>query len=378
MIKSFKIRLYPNKNQSIALWNHVHASRYIYNYMLSKQLETFNNTGKYISCGKMCHMLIDLKNNVMWLRDIASSTLQIECKYLDNAYTRFFKNGSGLPKFKSKKRSKDIFPVNSQKMWFDCNKRVHILKVGKIKFKTDLLLPIGTAAKFSNAHIKNVNGKWMLLFSMECDNQAHNLNSFSMGIDLGIKSLATVAYEDKKIVFTNINKGRVVRGIERDISHIQKAISRKYFKNKTGCFFHKTNNIVKMENKIRKLYARLSNIRINYIHQVTSKLIKILPRSIIIEDLNISGMLKNRHLSKAVQDQCLYEFIRQLQYKCMWNGIELIRADRFYPSSKTCHNCGCVKRNLTLRDRVYICDVCGYVQDRDFNAALNLMNYRNL
>ena len=139
--------------------------------------------------------------------------------------------------------------------------------------------------------------------------------------------------------------------------------------------YNKTNNIERCETKLRKLYERLSNIRTNYIHQSTSKLIKLLPRRVVMEDLNISGMMKNKHLSKAIQEQCLHEWIRQMRYKCEWSGIEFVQADRFYPSSKTCSNCGCVKRNLKLKDRTFVCDECGFTIDRDYQAALNLMRY---
>ena len=161
----------------------------------------------------------------------------------------------------------------------------------------------------------------------------------------------------------------------KHIKHLQRSVSRKYEANKIGNKYNKTKNIERYEAKLRKLYERLSNIRANYIHQSTSKLIKLLPSKVVMEDLNISGMMKNKHLAKSIQEQCLHEWIRQMQYKCEWNGIEFVQADRFYPSSKTCSNCGCVKRNLKLKDRTFVCDECGFTIDRDYQAALNLMRY---
>jgi len=146
--------------------------------------------------------------------------------------------------------------------------------------------------------------------------------------------------------------------------------------NKQGKKFIKTNNIVKLEKKIKLIHRKLSNIRLNHIHQATNKIIKLRPYRIVMEDLNITGMMKNKHLSKAIQEQCLYEFIRQMKYKCEFNGIEFIQVDRFYPSSKTCSRCGSIKKDLKLKNRVYVCSECGLVIDRDKNASINLGNYK--
>ncbi len=213
---------------------------------------------------------------------------------------------------------------------------------------------------------------------MECENQTPVLNDFSVGIDLGVKDSAIVAYDgDKKLVFPNINKGKQIRTLNKRIKYLQRSISRRYMANKQGKCFIKTKNIERQEQKLRKLYARISNIRHNYIHQSTHKIILLLPNRVIMENLNVQGLMKNRRLSKAIQEQCFYEWIRQMEYKCEWNGIKFIQADRFYPSSKTCHNCGCVKSDLKLRDRTFVCHECGYIEDRDYNAALNLMSYKD-
>ena len=152
-------------------------------------------------------------------------------------------------------------------------------------------------------------------------------------------------------------------------------MSRKYEANREGDKFVKTNNIIKLEKQIKLLHRKLSNIRNNHIHQATNKIIKLKPFRVVMEDLNIKGMMKNKCLSKAIQEQCFYEFIRQMKYKCEWNGIEFIQVDRFYPSSKTCSCCGNIKKDLKLSDRTYICDKCGLIIDRDLNASINLGNY---
>lgn len=377
MIKSFKIRLYPTKEQEQLMWKHIGACRFIYNYMLEQQQRLYEAGEKHLSHFSMINLLKPLKNDGEhdWLYDVSNTSLQRVCGDLNEAYQGFFKKRTDFPKFKSRKHSKPNFPIDAVKLWFDENSFAHIIKLGKVKFKTDFELPIGTGQKFSNPRVSNINGKWMLSFGIECENQAFELNDYNVGIDLGVKDSATVAYSDKKLVFTNINKSKRVRLLKKKIKHTQRSISRKYEANKQGKKYIKTKNIGRAENKLRKLYARLSNIRNNYIHQSTHTIVSLLPRRVVMEDLNVTGMMKNKHLSKAIQEQCFYEWIRQIKYKCEWRNIEFVQVDRFYPSSKTCHKCGCIKHNLKLKDRTFICDECGYIEDRDFNAALNLMSY---
>lgn len=211
-------------------------------------------------------------------------------------------------------------------------------------------------------------------FGFEVEEKQTTLNKdLSVGIDLGIKELAVINCLDKPI--KNINKTKKVRRLNKRLKRLQRQISRKYEANKEGSKFVKTNNIIKLEKQIKLLHRKLSNIRNNHIHQATNKIIKLNPYRIVMEDLNISGMIKNRHLSKAIQEQCFYEFTRQIQYKCKFNGIEFIQVDRFYPSSKTCSCYGKIKHDLKLKDRMYKCD-CGLEIDRDKNASINLGNYK--
>lgn len=379
MIKSFKVRLYPTKEQEQLMWKHVGACRYIYNYMLEKQEELYKAGEKHLSQFDMIKLLTPLKNDGEhdWLNEISCVSLQKICGDLENAYRNFFNKRSGFPKFKSRKRSKTNFPIDPAKLWFDKSGFVHIIKLRSVKFKSDFELPIGSGCKFIGSRISNINGKWMLLFSLECEKQTFQLNNYNVGIDLGIKDSAIVAYSDKKLVFQNINKSKKIRMYEEQIRHTQRSISRKYEANKQGNKYVKTKNIEKEEKKLRKLYTRISNIRNNYIHQSTRRIISLLPKKIIMEDLNIVGMMKNKHLSKAIQDQCFSEWIRQIKYKSEWVGIEFIQVNRFFPSSKTCHSCGCINHSLKLKDRMFVCPDCGYTEDRDYNAALNLMSYED-
>ena len=187
--------------------------------------------------------------------------------------------------------------------------------------------------------------------------------------------MKTLAICSNGMTFKNINKTRVVHQLEKRLRRLQRRVSRKYLKNKEGSKFVKTNNIIKIEEQIKLLHRKLANIRSNHIHQVTNKIVKTKPSRVVMETLNIKGMMKNKHLSKSIAKQCLYEFKRQMKYKCEFNGIEFIEADKWYPSSKTCSNCGYVKAKLSLSERRYICEECGCIIDRDYNASINLSRY---
>lgn len=378
MIRSFKIRLFPTKEQEELMWKHINGCRYIYNLMLEKQINNYENNEKYSSSFTMNKMLTIIKrqNDLTWLNEISARSLQIVCSDLNRVFQRFFNKTGGFPKFKSKKRCKSAFPVKAQTLYFIDRNDLRIENFGKIKYKTDYVFKYGLRQiKALNARISRTNGKWMLSFGMECENQAPVLTDKPMGIDLGIKETMVVAYGNEFIIFHNINKSKKVRELKKRIRILQRIISRKYEANRVGNKYIKTNNIIKLENKLRKLHARLNGIRYNYIHQCTHKLISLLPCRVVMEDLNVMGMMKNRYLSKAIQEQCFYEIIRQMKYKCEWNGIPFIQADRFYPSSKTCSCCGAINKRLTLSDRTFICPECGFAIDRDYQAALNLMRY---
>ena len=378
MIKSFKLRLYPTAEQEALMWKHVGSCRYIWNYMLDLQQKQYERGEKHLSAFDMINLLKPMKkkDGLEWLNECSAFSYITVCRDLDEAYSRFFKKVSGFPKFKSRKRSKSNFPIRAQRLYFKDKKLVKVEKIGVVRYRADLEFPIGKgSAKFTNARISNKNGKWMLTFGMECENQAPILTDMPMGIDLGVKDLAVVAFGEERIVFGNINKSAKVRSLNKRIQHLQRAISRKYEANRIGRKYIKTNNILKAEAKLRKLHARKANIQQNYLHQTTHKLISLLPYRVTMEDLNVRGMMKNKHLSKAIWEQSFYEFIRQMQYKCEWNGIEFVQVGRFFPSSKTCSCCGNIKHDLRLRDRTYVCEACGAVIDRDYNAAINLMRY---
>ena len=263
--------------------------------------------------------------------------------------------------------------MDKQSFYFKDKKYAQIYKIGIVKFKTDFNFPVDKKI-FSNVRLSKESNKYFISFGLECENQARQLNDYSMGIDLGVKDLAVVSYGDNSLVFHNINKSSKMKKLDKNLKHLQRSISRKYEANKQGNQYIKTNNIMKAEEKLRKMYRKISNIRYNYIHQTTHKLIELLPKRVVMEKINALGLMKNKHLAKAIKEQTFNNFIECMKYKCKWNGIEFIQVDRFYPSSKKCSCCGNIKKDLKLSDRVYVCK-CGLNIDRDLNAAINLKNY---
>ena len=247
-------------------------------------------------------------------------------------------------------------------------KLVTIEKVGWIK--TNEQIPVGV--KYSNPRISYDNKYWYLSVGIEREETKEEVTDVSLGIDLGVKDLAVCS---DGTVYKNINKTYVVKKIEKRLKRLQKQVSRKYEQNKKGKENVKTKNIIKLEKKIQQIHRRLANIRTNYLHQTTTRIVKTKPYRVVVEDLNVKGMMKNKHLSHAIRKQGFYEFKRQLEYKCKLRGIEFVVADRFYPSSKICSQCGKIKKDLKLKDRVYQCS-CGLMIDRDFNASINLSNYK--
>lgn len=374
MIRTYKIRLFPTKEQEQLFYKHIGACRFIWNWGLDTQINYYQKTGKKYSGYDLMKMLTPLKKieEYSWLNEVSNASLQTILLDLDRAYKNFFKSGFGFPKFKSKKRAKKSFPVRCNATYFYDEIYAQIPSIGKVRYQTNYNIPIGKNIKFSNPRISLVNEKWILTVGIECENKAIDLTGSSMGIDLGIKDLAIVAVGNEKLVFKNINKTNKMRKLNKKLKHLQRKAARKYHTNGS---YDKTNNILKTEAQIKELSYHISNIRQNYIHQITRQLVDMLPYRVVMENLNVSGMMKNRHLSKAVQEQCFFYFIQTMKYKCEEYGIEFIQADRFYPSSKTCSSCGCIKKDLKLSDRTYICSECGTVIDRDYNAAINLMQY---
>lgn len=381
MIRSFKVRIYPTKEQEILMNKHINCCRFIWNYMLALNLKR-EELGLYPLLGyKMSNELTLLKKQSQyeWLNEVSRTSLEVICGDLDEAYKRFFGKVSRKPKLKKKAKAKRTFPVRYNRTYFKDNKYIIFPVIGKVKYRTDFNFQCGrNMLILKNPRVSNIGNKWILTFGLEVEKQDYNLNDFSVGVDLGIKDLAVVSYDnDKSKVYHNINKSKKVKYYKSKLKHIQRNLDRKYRKRKSENFYNKemSKNEIKELRKLQYLYRKLTNIRENYTHQVTAEIVNMLPRRIVIEDLKVSDMMKDKRLSSEIQEQCFYKFREYLTYKCEEKGIELVIADRYYPSSKTCSCCGNIKKNLKLSDRTYICDKCGFTIDRDLNAAINLMNY---
>lgn len=289
----------------------------------------------------------------------------------DQAFQKFFKHQCGFPKFKKKDKSdiKMYFVKNNPK---DCvceRHRIKIPTLGWVRLKEKGYIPItkdGWIIKSGTVSVKAGRYYVSVVVKIPDYSITHNSNN-GIGIDLGLKNLAIVSNGK---IYKNINKTDKIKKLEKQLHREQRSLSRKYENLKKGGVTQRA-NIQKQKLRVQKLYHRIDNIRTDYINKTIAEIVKTKPSYITIEDLNISGMMKNRHLSKAVASQKFYDFKRRLKAKCDENGIELRIVDRFYPSSKRCHCCGRIKKDLKLSDRIYTCE-CGYVEDRDFNASLNL------
>lgn len=368
MILAKKIRLYPTEDQEQKLWQSVGTARFIYNWTLNRQEESYKNGGKFIKDSDLRKEITRLKKDKLsWLNEVSNNVAKQSVKDCCNAYKNFFKGLVDKPKFKSRKKSKPSFYNDTSKLKAK-EKSVLIEKIGWVKTKEQLPMDV----KYTNPRISYDNKYWYLSVGIEEEIPVVQLTGESLGIDVGIKDLAVCS---NGMTFKNINKSKEVTRLKKSLKRKQRQCSRKYEKNKKGKEYVKTNNIAKLENQIKLIHRRLSNIRLNYIHQVTRMIVKTKPSRIVMEDLNIKGMMKNKHLSKAIAEQCLYDFKLKMKYKCEFCGIDFVEADRYYPSSKLCSCCGSIKKDLKLKDRIYKCS-CGLNINRDYNASINLSRYK--
>ena len=371
LLKSFKTEINPSKEQQIKIHKTIGVCRYIYNFYLIHNKELYNNNKKFVTGREFS---VWLNNEFLiqnpeynWIKEVSSKSVK---KSIDNAYTafqKFFMKQSNYPKLKKKKNSdvKMYFVKNNPNDCICERHRINIPTLGWIKIKEKGYLPItknGWVIKSGTISIKA--GRYYI--SVLVDVPRKNINSMGegIGIDLGVKNFAIIS---NGTIYKNINKSSKIQKLEKQLHREQRCLSRRY--KKKGKLTQ--NNLIKQLLKVQKLYQRIINIRTDYINKTIAEIVKTKPSYITIEDLDIKGMMKNKHLSKAVASQKFYEFREKLKIKCDDNGIELRIVDRWYPSSKICHCCGAIKKDLKLSDRIYRCE-CGYIEDRDFNASLNL------
>lgn len=390
MYRSAKIRLKPTPEQEVLFRKSAGVARWAYNFYLSENERLYR---EYLENGKMGKKSISegalrkyINNELKptthsWLKEVGSNVMKQAVKDADKARQDWFKGIKGKPKFKTKHRGALAFYVNYARL----TKTQRGFRGEKIGFvqTTQPLPKIPRGVSYSNPRVTFDGKYWYLSVAYDVEVKKVNLTNDVLGIDVGVKDLAIVSNGK---IYKNINKTERVRKLEKKLRRESRKLSRKqlantksYDKNRKPTFkrpFHECKNWNKQKQVVQGLHKQLTDIRQNHLHQASAEIVKTKPSRIVMETLNIQGMMKNRHLSKALSNQKLCEFKRQIQYKCENYGIEFVEADRWFPSSKLCSGCGCKKVTLKLADRTYHCDECGLVIDRDYNASLNLANYQ--
>ena len=375
MLKSFKTEINPSEEQKVKIRKTIGTCRFIYNFYLAHNKELHENGKKFMSSNKFRVWLnneyVPKHPEYSWIKEAYSKAVTQAVNNGQIAFTRFFNHKSAFPRFKKKGKSnvKMYFVKNNPKDCLCERHRINIPSLGWVRIKEKGYIPTtkdGYVIKSGHVSIKADRYYVSVLIEIP-DNRIANNSNEGIGIDLGLKDFAVVSNGTS---YKNINKSAKLKKLEKQLIREQRSLSRKYENVKKGGPTQRA-NIQKQRLKVQKLHHRIDNIRTDYINKTIAEIVKTKPSYITIEDLNVSGMMKNKHLSKAVASQKFYEFRTKLQAKCNENGIELRVVDRWFPSSKTCHCCGTIKKDLKLSDRTFTCD-CGYIEDRDFNAALNL------
>ena len=378
MFKSIKVMLLPNNKQRTKLFQCFGVSRFAYNWALNRQQKNYKNGGKFISAFDLIKEFTQLKKlpEYGWLNSCSSEVPNRAIIDVCSSYKNFFRGNNKFPKFKGKKNSKSSFYVHNCKIKFTST-HVKLIRLSdstrknRRKLNWVKLAEVGrtpTDCKYSNPRVAFDGINFWLSVAIEVEKNNEIPTNEGIGIDLGIKDLAICS---DGVTYKNINKTKEVKRLEKKKCRLQRKLSKKYVANK----YEKTKNIIRLEKEVLKLNHRLTNIRHNYIHQITSEIVERKPSFISLEELNVSGMMKNRYLAKAIQAQSFYSFKAILSYKAKSSNIQIVEVPRFYPSSKTCSVCGTVKSDLKLSDRVFICPKCGNRMDRDLNASMNLKNY---
>ena len=380
LLKSFKTEINPTLEQKIKINKTIGTCRFVYNFYIAHNKKVYETEKKFISGMDFQKWLNNtyLKENseYLWIKEVSSKSVKQSIMNADKAFTRFFKHQSAFPKFKKKGKSdvKMYFVRNNPKDCYCERHRINIPTLGWVRLKEKGYIPTTKQGYvIKSGTVSQKAGRYYVSVLIDTsETEKPQLNDFGLGIDLGIKDFAIIS---NGIIKKNINKTARLKKLEKQLKREQRCLSRKYEDLKKRNKIKKGNatrqNIQKQVLKVQTLHHKIDNIRTDYVNKIIAQIVKIKPSYITIEDLNVSGMMKNKHLSKAVASQKFYEFRKKLEAKCKELGIELRVVDRWYPSSKLCHECGRIKKDLKLSDRKYICE-CGYRSDRDFNAALNL------
>lgn len=380
LLKSFRTEINPTEKQKVKIRKTIGTCRYIYNYYLAHNKELYEKGGNFMTAKSFSVWLnneyLPKNPDKKWIKEVSSKSVKKSMENACTAFIRYFKGQSKFPRFKKKNKSdvKMYFVKNNPKDCFCERHRINIPTLGWVKLKEKGYIPTtkdGYVIKSGTVSCKA--GRYYVSVLIDIpDIEKPELNDFGLGIDLGIKDFAIIS---NGVTKKNINKTAKLKKLEKQLKREQRCLSWKYEdlkkRNQKMKGEATRQNIQKQVLKVQKLHHRIDNIRTDYINKCVDEIVKTKPSYITVEDLNVKGMMKNRHLSKAVASQKFYEFKTKLEAKCKELGIELRIVDRWYPSSKICHKCGCIKKDLKISDRIYKCS-CGYIEDRDFNASLNL------
>ena len=368
MLTAYKTEINPTKEQIVKIEQSMGICRFLYNEYIRENIKAYEKDEKFITANNFDKYVNNvLSKTLPWIKECGSKPRKQAIRRSEQAFKRFFSKKSGFPNFK-KKRKNNIslyFPKNGKTDWTVERHRIKIPTLGFVRLKEKGYIP--TNIGVISGIITNQADRYYVSVIMDVEYKTRQNNNQGIGIDLGIKEFAICS---DGITYENINKTKKVKRLEKRLKRQQRRLSRKLRKHKKG---ESTKNIDKQQLKVQKLHQRLSNKRVDYINKVINSIVKREPSFITIEDLNVAGMIKNRHLSKAISNQGFYMFRQKLYNKCQINNIELRIANRFFPSSKTCCKCGIIKKDLKLKDRVFTC-LCGNNIDRDLNASINLMN----
>jgi len=361
--RGYKTKLVLNNRERGMMNRCAGVARYVYNWALADRIERYK-AGTPTTYYKQKKRFNALKDDLCpWVREVPYTVTESAFRNLDEAYQNFFrrvKAGAekpGFPRFKSKFRSRKTFTVRGVKIEPG---RIRLPKMGWFRLAERGYLPIGDYPGGA-ATVSEKAGEWFVSVQVETEIADRTGHSGTLGIDLGVKSLAVCS---DGTVFEN---SKTLYRYEKRLARLQRELSRR----KKG-----SHNWKKTKAKIARLHAKIANVRRHTQHDASKRVTAdALPERIVLEDLNVAGMVKNHHLARAVSDAGMSELARQIEYKAEWNGIEIVKADRWFPSSKTCSNCGCIRKELSLGERIFICSECGLVIDRDLNAARNLAAY---
>ena len=370
----------PTDEQKSKIHRTIGVSRFIYNFYIAYNKEIYEREGKFVSGIDFSKWLnneyIPNNQDMKWIKEVSSKATKQAIMNGDKAFRDFFKKAKGFPRFKKKKNQdvKAYFPKNNKTDWTLERHRVKIPTLGWVRLKEFGYIPVNSVVKSGTVSQKADRYYVSILVEDDYIEVSKSTNE-GVGIDLGVKEFDVCS---DGIKFKNINKTSTVKKVEKKLKREQRKLSRKYeslkIRNKNIREGRATSqNIQKQIVKVQKLHQRLRNIRTDYLNKTVFSIVKQKPSYITIEDLAVSNMMKNKHLSKAIASQKFFEFKTKLMSKCKQNDVELRIVDRFYPSSKTCSQCGKIKKDLKLSNRIYKCN-CGLDIDRDLNASINLKN----